>query len=226
MGRDVDAATHALDENFVHVQDLWELRGNGFQPPFQFRVVQQFVAGLDGGRFALDMGEDGRYFRNILSNLRLEDSDAVVGFFQAQAFVEFEVLLDVQVSGEILHADIVHIEVVARGHGADAIENIFRAQGARHRVHNDVSVGQHMVDRVGDGFRHLLRTLERNVAGHAHGEVGKVAVAGAAYAHTVDFQQTIDGRNRRNNLIAHSGGSGVKQRVNSLAGQAPTDVHD
>ena len=78
---------------------------------------------------------------NVLANLGFEDRYAVVGFLQAQAFVEFEVLLHVQMALEILHADVVHVEIVASGDGADAIEDVFRTQGARHGVHDDVRIG-------------------------------------------------------------------------------------
>ena len=125
----------------MHVEDLGELGGDGLQAPLQFGVMQQFVAGLDGCGFAFDVGEDRGNFRDVLANLGFENGHAVVGFLQAKAFVEFEMLFDVQVSLEILHAHVVHVEIVARGHGPDAIENILGAQSARHGVHDDVGVG-------------------------------------------------------------------------------------
>ncbi len=221
---DVDAAAHPFDEDFVHIEDLGELGGDGLQTPFQFGVMQQFVAGLDGGRLAFDVGEDRGNFRDVLANLGLEHGHAVVGFFQAQAFVEFEMLFDVEMALEILHADVVQVEIVTGGDGADAIENIFRTQGAGHGVHDDVGIGQHFVDGAGYGFRHLLRALERDVAGHADGEVGEVAVAGAANAHAVYLEQAVHGRNRSNNLAAHSGGSGIEQGVDRLTGQTPAYI--
>ena len=51
-----------------------------------------------------------------------------MGLFQAQVLVEFEVLLYMQLSQKVLHADVMHVEVVAGGNGAYAVENIFRAQ--------------------------------------------------------------------------------------------------
>ena len=90
--------------------------------------MHQFVTGLDGGGLALDVGEDKQQFFGRPGEFGLEHGHAVVGFLQAQAFVEFEVLFDVEVALEILHADVVHVELVAGGDGADAIENVFRAQ--------------------------------------------------------------------------------------------------
>ena len=79
---------------------------------------------------------------------------------------------------------------------------------------------------AGDGFRHLFGALERHVASHANGEIGKVAVAGAANADPVHFEQTIHGRDRGENLVANAVGSGIEQGVNCLAGQAPAYVDD
>src|SRR6266436_2252378 len=172
------------------------------------------------------MGEDGRNFRDVLANLCLEDGHTVVGLFQAQAFVELEVLFHMQVSLEILHANVVHVEVVARGHGTDTIENVFRTQGARHGVDHDVGVGQHVMHCVGYGFSHLLGALESNVAADADGQVGKVAVAGATNAHPVHFEQTVYRRDCGDNLVAHSLRSGVEQGVDRLAGQTPAYVDD
>ena len=54
----------------------------------------------------------------------------------------------------------------------------------------------------------------------------KVAIAGAADADAIHLQQAVHRRNRGNNLVAHSGGSGVEQGVDRLAGQAPAYVDD
>src|SRR6202142_22787 len=210
----------------MHVEDLRELGGHRLQAPFQFGIVQQLVSGLDGCGLALDVGEDGRNLRDVLANLGFEDGHAVVSFFQAQAFVEFEVLFDVQVALEILHADVVNIEIVAGSNGANAIENVFCTQGAGNGVHDDVGIGQDIMHGVGDGFRHLLGALESYVAGDTYRKISEVTIAGAANAHAVDFKQTIDGGNRGDNLVAYAGRGGVEQGVNRLAGQAPADVDD
>src|SRR6476661_8169877 len=225
MGGDVNAAAHAFDLDVVHVQNLGRFGGDGFQAPFQPGVVQEFVAGLDGGGLALDVGEDGRNFRHVLANFGFEDGDAVVSFFQAEILVEFEVLFHVQASLEILHADVVDVEIVASGDSADAIENILGAPGPRQGVHDHVSVRQHFMDRAGHGFRHLFGALEGHVAGHANREIGKVAVAGTANADAVHLEQAIDGGNRGDNLVADSGGSSVEQGVNRPAGQARAYVN-
>ena len=51
-------------------------------------------------------------------------------------------LLHVQLAVEILHADVMHIEIIGGRHGADAIEEIFRSRCAGYGVHHYVSVGQ------------------------------------------------------------------------------------
>src|SRR5205814_1853111 len=99
-----------------------------------------------------------------------------------------EVLLHVQPAAQVLHAHIVHHEVIAGGDGADAVENIFADGGARQRVDDHVGVGQHAVDGVGDGVGDLLGALEGDVAAEADDEVGEVAIAGAANAHACHFE--------------------------------------
>ena len=57
--------------------------------------------------------------RMSLLHLRFQPGDAVVRFLQAEALVELDVLLDVQPAVEVLHADVMHVEIVARGDGAN-----------------------------------------------------------------------------------------------------------
>src|SRR6476660_3247761 len=117
---------------------------------------------------------------------------------------------------EVLHADIVDVEVVASGDSPDAIENVFRVQSAGDGVHDHVSVRKNFVDRTGYGFHHLLGTLEGDVAGHTDGEIGTITVAGTAAAYAVHFQHAIHAGNRGDNFITYSGGSGIEQRVDGL----------
>ena len=88
------------------------------------------------------MGENAGNLADILLHLAFQARDAVVGLLQAEPFVEFHVLLHVQTAADVLHADVVHVEVVARGDRADAVEEAFLPAGARHGVHHHVGVGQ------------------------------------------------------------------------------------
>ena len=73
-------------------------------------------------------------------------SHAIVRILQRHLLVQFQMLLHVQSPSKILHADLVHIEIVAGRHGADAVENVLCPAGAGNRVHHHVGIGQHAVN--------------------------------------------------------------------------------
>ena len=73
-------------------------------------------------------------------------------------------LFDVQLSFQVLHADVVDVEVVAGGNRADAVKNIFRPQGAGSGMHHHVGVRQDVVHGCSDGVRHLLGALKCHIA--------------------------------------------------------------
>src|SRR5271169_4274723 len=58
MTGDVHAAADALDDELVNVEDFRKLRGSGFQAMLEFGVADHFFRLFNGGRFALDVGED------------------------------------------------------------------------------------------------------------------------------------------------------------------------
>ena len=84
------------------------------------------------------MRKDGRDLRNLGAHLRFQAGHFIVSVLHAELFVEFEMLLHMQMSIQILHADVVHVEVVASGDGPDAVENIFRPARAWNRMHHHV----------------------------------------------------------------------------------------
>ena len=133
VARNVQAAAHLLDLDVVHVDNFRKLAGGRLQSTFEVRIANQLVAGFDGRGFAFDMSKDVGDLRHIVAHVGFEFGDLIVGALKCHALVEFEVLLDVKLAGEILDADVVDVEVVARGDGANAVENIFRALGARQR---------------------------------------------------------------------------------------------
>ncbi len=135
-------------------------------------------------------------------------------------------LLHVQTAGEILHADVVDIEVVAGGDGAYAVENIFRALGARQRLNGDVGVRKNSVDRGGYRCYQLLGPLESYSAGQADREIGEIAVAGAANSHASNFEDAIHARNSIGDLNADTGRSSIKQRVDGAPRQTPAHGYD
>src|SRR5580704_13366842 len=152
------------------------------------------------------MSQDVVDFGHVVAHVSFEIGDLIVGAFEGHALVEFDVLLDVKAPGEILHADVVDIEVVAGSDGADTVKDIFRALGARERLNGDVGVGKNFVDRGGDGLDELLGALKGNRTREADGKVGEVAVARTAGA--------------------DAGGRGVEEGVNGAAGQSPAYGND
>src|ERR1700733_14366418 len=195
MARNVEAPAHARDYEFVNVQDVGGFRGNNLQPTLQFRVVHLFFRFLDGGGLALDVGEDGCDFGHVVANVGLEFSDLIVGSLESHPFVQFDVLLDMKLAIEILHRDVVDVEIVASGNGADAIKGVFRTLGAGERLNRDIGIGQNSLDRCGDRREQLFGALESDGAGEANREIGKVAIAGAPDADATDFEHPLHARN-------------------------------
>ena len=122
----VEPAADLLDLDVVHVDNLGKPRSEGFQAAFEGGIAHRFVASLDGGGFTFDMGEDVTDLAHVAAHVGFELGDLIVSAFERHAFVELDVLLDMQLAGEILHADVVDVEVVARRDGANAVEDIFR----------------------------------------------------------------------------------------------------
>src|SRR2546426_11557948 len=119
---------------------------------------------------------------------------------------------------QVLHADIMHIEVLARGHGTDLVKDIFRVHGSGDRAHDHVGIGENIVNGYSDGISDLLRALESHVARQSDGKIGKVAIAGTANPYAIHFEQPVDFRDCGNNPVAHAGGGGVEKGVDSSAG--------
>ena len=115
--------------------------GDRFQAGFQLRVTLHLFALLNGRRLTLDVGQDGSNFWHLLPNFFFEGSHLVVGIFERQTLVHFEMLLNVQAPIQILNADIVHIDVVAGGNAAHTVENVFSRRGPRNRMDDNICVG-------------------------------------------------------------------------------------
>src|ERR1035438_2987922 len=133
-------------------------------------------------------------------------------------------LLDMQMAVEILHADVVDVEVIAGGDGADTIEDVFgpsrarhgmdhyvgirqnfthprcdctgRWLGARHGMDHYVGIRQNFTHPRCDCSGHLLRPLKGEVAFESYGNIGEIAVAGFSKAHTLYFKHTLNRANR------------------------------
>src|SRR5580693_6040804 len=127
-------------------------------------------------------------------------------------------LFDVQTPAQILNTDVMHVEVVACGHGANAIENILSPSRARHRTNDHVGVRQDALHSGGYGVGDLLGTLEGYVASQADGKISEVAVAGAPDADAVHFNQSIHFVDGSQDVGAHTCRSGIEESVDGSAG--------
>src|SRR4051812_10055716 len=163
------------------------------------------------------MGKDRLNFWYLVTDLGFQESDPVVCLFETQVLIEFQVLFDVQTAAEILHADVVHIYIIARGHRPHSIEYILGASDSRDRVDNHVCAGKNTLHRGRNCRHHLFRALESYVPRQANGKIGKIAVAGAANAHPVNLEQTLDFRYGRDDLATHFWRSRIEQAVNRTA---------
>ena len=139
------------------------------------------------------MGKDRSDFRDLRTDFVFEGRNLIVRILHGEPLVHFEVLLDVQRAIQVLNTDIVDIEIMASRNGANAIEKILAPSGARDGVHHDIGVRKNSLHVTGDGICNLFGALERDVAGHAHQHVHKIAIACATNASAIDFDNTIDG---------------------------------
>jgi hypothetical protein len=80
---------------------------------------------LDSRGFAFDMGEDGVDLRDLGANLVFDAANEIVGCAERHSLVDLDVLFDVEFALDGLHADVVQDDVVARGDGADFVEDTF-----------------------------------------------------------------------------------------------------
>src|SRR5579864_353132 len=213
--------TNALQNKFVYIENFGELRGHGSQSALEFGIADQSLRRLDGRGLALDVRQDVGDFGNVAPHCRFQLGDLIVGLLHRHALIKFHVLLHVNLTRDVLHTDVVDVQVVASGNGANAIENIFRTLGARQRLHGDVSIGKDAVNGFSRGCHQLARALKGHGTRQADGKVGEVAIAGAANPDAIDFKHSIDARDRIDDLGAHPCGGGVEQGIDGSAGQTP-----
>src|SRR5690348_16972832 len=188
---DIQAAAHALEENLVHVDDFRKFGDDFLEPLFQVRILHDLVSAFNGGRFTFDMGQYGVDLGHFVTDFCFQDCDPVMRVFQAEPFVKFEMLLDVQISPEILHADVVHVEVVPSRDCPYTVKNILAMLGTGNGMDHDVSVWKHIVNCGSHRVHDLFGALKGDVTVKTDGKVGEVAVPCASNAHAIDFEQTV-----------------------------------
>src|SRR5258706_3320512 len=132
-------------------------------------------------------------------------------------------MFHVKLSADVLPADAVDVEIVARRHRKNAVKDIFSVDRAWNGMHHHVGIGKNLVHRVGDSVDYLFRALKSHVACQADRKIGEISVSRTPYAYPVHFQQSIHPGNRHHNLAAYTGGSGIEQGVDCLSRQSPAD---
>src|SRR6266567_4736435 len=128
-------------------------------------------------------------------------------------------------SAEVLHADVVYVQVIAGSDSTDAVENVFSALSAGTRVHHHIGVGQNAVHAGCDRVCDLFRALKRYIARQPDRKIREVAVTGSADAYAIDFQYALDFGNRIDDPVAHAGWSGIEKSVNGLTREPPAHIH-
>src|SRR6202142_4007664 len=206
----------------MHVDHIGKFLHYIFEVLLQFRLANDLFSGFDGGRFTFDMGKDGCDLRDLGAHFGFQAGNFVVCLFHAETLVEFQMLFDVQLAIQILHADVMHVEVVARSHSANAVENIFRAAGARNRMYHDAGGRQDFAHTGGHSIGHLLGALEGEIAFQSNRNVGEKTVPCFAETDTLHFENAVHAADALEDLAAHTARRCVEQRVHSSTRQTPT----
>ncbi len=210
----------------MHVEDLRKLRSDGSQAMLEFRIAYEFFGLLDGGWFALNVRHDFGDLRDVLAHIGFKFGDLVVSLFEAHALIQFDMLLDVEAAVEVLHADVVDIEIPVSRDAANAIEDILGMLGASQRLNRHVGIGQDAMDGIGHGRGYLLRTLKGNCARESDHQIGKIPIPCPPDTDTINFEYAVQSRDRVVNLRADPRGRGIEKRVDGAAGQTPADRDD
>src|ERR1700757_529042 len=114
-------AAHAFYFDVVSVEDFRKFGCRRLKPPFKIRVTIDLLSRFDGGGLTFDVSEGGGDLGDFFANLIFHGTDSIVRFFEGELLVHFYMLFDVQSAIEILDADVMDVQVVAGGDGADAV---------------------------------------------------------------------------------------------------------
>jgi hypothetical protein len=130
---------------------------------------------------------------------------------------------------ELLHGDVVDIEIAARSDSADAVVNALGDGGDGDGVDDDVSSRKVVLYCGRGGGGDLFRALEGEIAGHADGDVGEIAGAGTTGANAVDGEDSINGGELAQRLwvlVAHLSRGGVEKSIEGAACEFGDDEED
>src|SRR6185437_14491131 len=189
---------------------------DGLQLLFQHRIAMHNVARFYGRGLAFNMGKDGRNLGNLAAYFGFQAADNIMRLLEVERFIKFQMQFYMKISTEVLHAHIMHIKIIAGRCGADAVKNALAAGFPRDRVNNHIAIRQNSVHSSRNLYHHLLRALERNIAGQTHRQIRKIAISGATYSYALNLDNPIDLQDGIDDLAAKPSGSSIEQRINGL----------
>src|SRR5208283_3505808 len=93
------------------------------QPFLEPRLAHNLFAGFNRRRLALNVGENGRNLGDFRPHLSLQTGDFVMRLFHTELLIQFQMLFYVQFSCQILHADVMYVEVVVGRYRSNPVED-------------------------------------------------------------------------------------------------------
>ncbi len=156
---------------------------------------------------------------NVAQNLRFEGGDKAVRVAERQVLVELHVQLHLQAPMVRLDAELMHRHVVARGHGAHAIEDAFRPGFAGNGVDDHVGRGQGAMHGGRSGLDQLAGVLKGKSPRQSQREIGKVAGACPAHTRPLHGQHSLHALHLAHQPAAGFGGNLVHERAHRFVAQ-------
>jgi hypothetical protein len=221
---------HLADPDVVAVDELVVGAGHAVEEGFDghFELPHLAGAGIGRGDVAaerLDVNVDVNVVFAEFADAVFEFGGAAVGFAKAEVFVDFEMKFDKQVAVLLGRGDVVNSQAKTQRDGADGFEQVLIARGARFGVDDNVR-GNNLRDALFDFVGEGVDLLEIGGAGDADGGIDKIAVAGAAQAHTFNAENAVNISDLRNELFLQPRGGGVEKGIQRSAAELRTDPED
>jgi hypothetical protein len=230
MTRDEDVLLDLADADIVAVEEFVVLRGQlveeGIDGEFELtHFAGACVGGGDVAAEGLDVDVDVNVASAEGADAVFEFGGAAMGFAEAEIFVNLEMQLDEEVAILLGSGEIVDGEAEALGDGANGLEEVLVARGARFGVNDDVG-GNDLGDALFDGVGEGVNLLEAGGAGHGDGGVNEMAIAGAADADAFDFEDAVHAAHSGGDFALETLGSDVEEGVQGAAAELRANPDD
>jgi len=149
----------------------------------------------------------------------LELRGLAMGFAKAGGVADFEMELDKEMAVELVSGERVDAQTAALGESADGLEDVLAERSARLDVDDDVG-GNDFADAPLDLFAGGVGLLEAGAARDGDGDIDKIALAGAAGANALGFENAGSLADRLGNAVAEAAGGGVQKSVEGAPAEA------